>query len=227
MVVNGATRAALVTVDTGAISTATWSNVADQAERTLGIPRDHLILTATHTHSAPRMSGPEFEARILEAMTRAAGRLQPATIAYGVGESFINVNRNLIDPTTHRWWEGPNRDGVSDKTVAVVHFSDLRGAPIAIFYNYAVHAVIAGQLDRISGDIPGAASRYIESALGDDVVAVWSEGAAGDQNPSISNRPTTFAKSGLRTMPVGARTSATPCPPADRVWTARIPASRF
>jgi len=43
--------------------------------------------------------------------------------------------------------------------------------------------VITGQLDQVSGDIPGAASRYIEESFDDKVVAVWSNGAAGDQNP--------------------------------------------
>ena len=43
--------------------------------------------------------------------------------------------------------------------------------------------MIAGQLDQVSGDIPGAASRYIEDSFDDEVVAVWSTGAAGDQNP--------------------------------------------
>jgi hypothetical protein len=52
-----------------------------------------------------------------------------------------------------------------------------------VYYNYAVHGVIAGQLDQISGDIPGASSRYIEDASGGSVVAVWSTGASGDQNP--------------------------------------------
>ena len=41
----------------------------------------------------------------------------------------------------------------------------------------------SGQLDQISADLPGAASDYIEESLGDDVVALWSEGTAGDQNP--------------------------------------------
>jgi neutral ceramidase len=55
--------------------------------------------------------------------------------------------------------------------------------PIAVYYNYAVHGVITGQLDQISGDIPGATSRYIEDSFDDQVVAVWSNGAGGDQNP--------------------------------------------
>jgi neutral ceramidase len=46
-----------------------------------------------------------------------------------------------------------------------------------------MHAVTVGQLDKISGDAPGAASRYIEDSFDDKIVAVWSTGACGDQNP--------------------------------------------
>jgi hypothetical protein len=52
-----------------------------------------------------------------------------------------------------------------------------------VYYNYAVHGVLHGQLDQISGDIPGATSRYIEDSLDEGAVAVWSTGASGDQNP--------------------------------------------
>ena len=62
-------------------------------------------------------------------------------------------------------------------------FESLSGEPIAVYYNYAVHAVVAGQLDQVSADIPGAASSYIEDSFDGGVVAVWSTGAAGDQNP--------------------------------------------
>lgn len=37
--------------------------------------------------------------------------------------------------------------------------------PIAVYYNYAMHAVAAGQLDMISGDVPGTTSKYIEDTL--------------------------------------------------------------
>ena len=59
----------------------------------------------------------------------------------------------------------------------------LNGEPIAVYYNYAIHAVTVGQLDRISADAPGAASRYIEDSFDDKIIAVWSTGASGDQNP--------------------------------------------
>jgi hypothetical protein len=62
------------------------------------------------------------------------------------------------------------------------------GAPIAVYYNYAVHGVITGTLDMISGDIPGAASRYVEESLGAGAVALFASGAAGDQNPIYFNQ---------------------------------------
>jgi hypothetical protein len=180
---NGAATAALITVDAGSVSDATWQAVTQQLASELRIPATHVLLTATHTHSAGGPPGTDYVKKIVEAVRLARQALVPARVGYGTGESFINVNRQITDPKTGRWWEGANRDGASDKTVAVLTFTRVTGGPIAVYYNYAVHGVIAGQLDEISGDIPGATSRYIEESFGSDVVAVWSLGAAGDQNP--------------------------------------------
>lgn len=180
---DGSSRAALISVDAGAIPDEIWSAVTQGAQKELGIAPERLMITATHTHSVPFRMDPTMSGKIMTALREAAAKLQPARIAYGQGVSYINVNRNIIDPKTHRWWEGPNYEGPSDKTVAVVRIENTAGQPIAIYYNYAVHAVINGQLDQVSGDIPGATSRYIEDSLDNRAVALWSEGAAGDQNP--------------------------------------------
>lgn len=180
---NGSSRAALVTVDAAALSTDTWRRLTARAEEELGIPSANLLLTATHTHSAPFVRAGDFEEKLFAAVKQASDRLQPARMAFGTGQSWINVNRAIIDPETRRWWEGPNYEGPSDKTVAVLRFEALSGEPLAVYYNYAVHPVVTGNLDMISGDIPGAASNYIEDSLGGEAVAVWSSGASGDQNP--------------------------------------------
>ncbi len=183
VVENGVASAALVTVDTGIIFEQTWKNVTQRIEKELGIPAQNILITATHTHSAGMWMDPELENKIFNSVKAAKEKLRPALIGYGTGVSYINVNRNIIDPKTRRWWEGPNYDGPSDKTVAVVRFESINGEPIAVYYNYAMHAVTVGQLDRISGDAPGAASRYIEDSFDNRIVAVWSTGACGDQNP--------------------------------------------
>jgi hypothetical protein len=180
---SGASTAALITVDAGVIPDAIWQAVTQQVQKELGIPTGNVFLTATHTHSAGGQRGADYAQKIVESVRLAKQKLTPARMGYGTGVSYINVNRNIIDPKTNRWWEGANYEGPSDKTVAVLRFESLDGAPIAVYYNYAVHAVIAGQLDQVSGDIPGAASRYVEDSFDDRIVAVWSSGAAGDQNP--------------------------------------------
>jgi neutral ceramidase len=188
VVANGHSRAALLTVDAGGLPTALWETLRNRAESELGIPRDNVMVTATHTHSAPFQRSAAYPDQLFAALRDAASRLQPARMAFGSGQSWINVNRNIIDPENRRWWEGPNYDGPSDKTVAVLRLETLAGDPIAVYYNYAVHPVITGNLDMISGDIPGAASAYLEASLGGDAVAVWSSGASGDQNPIFFNQ---------------------------------------
>jgi len=185
---NGSTRAALLSVDVGSISTDLFNKVSARAQQELQIPATQLLISATHTHSVPFQAGATLEEKIMQGLREAAARLQPARVAWGTGQSHINVNRDRVDPVTNRWWEGPNYDGVSDKTVAVVRFETPAGQPIAVYYNYAVHAVLTGTLDKISGDIPGATSRYLEGSLGGDAVALWSSGAAGDQNPVFFNQ---------------------------------------
>ncbi len=185
---NGQQRAALLTVDAGALPTPLWESLRDRAERELGIGRDNLMITATHTHSAPFGRSDDYGEMLFEAIRQATGNLQPARMAFGTGQSWINVNRAIIHPENRRWWEGPNYAGPSDKTVAVLRLETPAGEPIAVYYNYAVHPVVTGNLDMISGDIPGAASAYLEASLGGDAVAVWSSGASGDQNPIFFNQ---------------------------------------
>lgn len=185
---NGSTRAALVSVDAGSVSTDLFNKVSARAAQELKIPAAQLLISATHTHSVPFQASQGLDEKVMQALREAAARMQPARVAWGTGQSWINVNRDRVDPVTNRWWEGPNYEGTSDKTVAVVRFESLSGQPIAVYYNYGVHAVLTGTLDKISGDIPGATSRYVESSLGGNAVALWSSGPAGDQNPIFFNQ---------------------------------------
>ncbi len=193
---NGTTSAALVSVDAGAVPPEIVRNIAQRAEKELGIPATNVRISATHTHSVPFIGRPPFgpnrdqapdtkpyEDKVFSAVQMAKQALQPARVSFGTGVSYLNVQRDQIDPVTHRWWEGANYAGLSDKTVAVIKFESVKGDPIAVYYNYAMHAVITGNLDLVSGDFPGAASRYIERALDNKAVALFSSGAAGDQNP--------------------------------------------
>jgi len=177
---NGVTRAALITV-AGNQSEQSWKASTERMEKELGIPAKNVVLSSTHSHSVGRITG--MEEKIFTTAKKAVAKLQPATISWGKGVSYINVKRDMIDPVKRTWWEGPNYDGKSDHNVYVITIKALDGTPIAVYYNYAMHAVGMGQYDMVSGDVPDATSKYIEDSYYNKIVAVWSEGACGDQNP--------------------------------------------
>ena len=99
-----------------------WQAVTKQLESELGIPAKNVLLTATHSHSVPGQQAVRTRRRSWNPSGWPSSGLRAARIGYGTGVSYINVNRNIIDPKTKRWWEGPNYEGPSDKTVAVIKF---------------------------------------------------------------------------------------------------------
>lgn len=164
----------------------------------LKVPANHVIMNATHDHNAPtggtagnaRYAAPYFailKAGVVEAAKRADGKLQPARVGFGTGRAYVNVNRDEKIGTGFHMGYAP--EGVSDKTVAVLSLTTPDGKPIAVYANYPVHGVVmyrARTKDdqvQITGDLPGATSAYVEDRLGGDAVALWTSGAAGDQNP--------------------------------------------
>jgi hypothetical protein len=128
--------------------------------------------------------------RVSDAVRSAKARLQPALAGFGTGMSYLNVNRDTVNPETKRWTQGPNPLGASDKTVAVLWFKTPPGEPIAAYVNYAMHPVNGYLSGVVSADYPGAMCRYVEKAFDDKMVVAFTQGASGDQNP-LYLRPST------------------------------------
>ena len=201
---DGATRAALIAADQGGLGEAVWVAASKQVAAELNCPVQNIVMSATHTHSGgmpnfgpgrggpPRGSMPGADAnqppppivaQILDAVRQAKAKLQPARVGFGKGLSYLNVNRDTVDPETHRWTQAANLDAPSDKTVAVIKFASPAGDAIAVYMTYAMHPVNGYLAGFTSADFAGATSRYVEQAYGDKVVAVFAQGASGDQNP--------------------------------------------
>ena len=179
---NGETIAGFVNVD-GNMNGQAVAAASERASKELGIPVGNIIFNGTHCHSTGTVRGDELTERLYQAIKQAYDSMVPAKVGFGNGVCHLNVKRDLFDAERGTWWEGPDYDGKSDKTVSVIYFESMDGKPLATYYNYAMHAVITGQLDMITGDFPGKSESYIESRYGDDFVAIFSSGAAGDQNP--------------------------------------------
>jgi hypothetical protein len=196
---NGTTRAALIGLEQGNMPEEVWQDASRKIAAELNCPVDNIIMSATHTHSGAGRGANGEEASVnvtqivgsmLEAVRQAKAGLQPARMGYGTGMAYLNVNRDAINPETHLWTQAPNADAASDKTVAVLKFQTPAGQPIAAYVNYAMHAINGYLAGFVSSDFPGAMSHYVEEAYGDRMVAVFTQGASGDQNP-LYMRPST------------------------------------
>ena len=197
---DGTSQAALVACEVIGIPAALWEKITERLTRETAIPRDSILLASVHTHAAPALGTygepaegaaartraayvTKVEDAVLAAVRQAQAALQPARIGFGTGKAHVNMNRRARN-ADGGWMLGNNPEGVSDKTVAVIKFETLTGAPLAIVSNYAVHGTVLGPGNlQISADLPGAASRVVEKHYGDAVVSPWTSGAAGDQDP--------------------------------------------
>ena len=196
---DGSATAAFVALDL--VEYGSSRPVRERIARELGIPVDHVLVTSSHDHNAPR-GGPitpgtssergrpystpaytqQVDDSILDALRQAKASLQPARVGIGTGRADINVYRLAYKPDGS--WGGADPDGPSEKTVWVVKFESLSGEPIALLMNYAVHSVVAGPDNAlVTGDLAGAVERFVERQFQDKVVALWTMGPAGDQNP--------------------------------------------
>jgi len=192
---NGAHRAALVAMDLGQVPGGQdfLAAVAAATE----IDPAYLFIAATHDHSSvrlPRDAAPSNENvyydkvinATIKSITDSISSLQPARVGFAEGRAYVNTNRDeMIGAGAHMGY-APER--ASDKTVAVAVFQDMAGKPIAIYSNYAVHAVTMFRANtkngapEVTGDLPGFTNRYVENHF-EGAVSVWTSGAAGDQNP--------------------------------------------
>ncbi len=207
---NGSTRSVLIGADQGGIPEDVWVEASKRITVDHGIPVENILMSATHTHSAAGRGpngqqapvDPKVVANfILEAVKQARAKVQPARMGYGTGLSYLNVNRDAINPATHLWTQAPNLRGPSDKTVAVLKFENQAGQPIAVYVNYAMHPVSGYLSGFVSGDFAGAMSRYVEQAYDEKVVAVFTQGASGDQNP-LHLRPSTNIMASQAGIPI-------------------------
>lgn len=186
---DGSKKFALVTVDALGFAPPVKTAVLDRlAEK--GWTADNLMLLASHSHTAIEMNAlnplntfqvpqlglhnpPLFEltmTRLAQVVADAEKQLVPVA----VGTSSIkldgwNCNRRIPGGTT-------------DPELTVTRIDRLVGKPFAVFVNWTAHPTFMSEVDMwFSGDWPGQMQRTLESLIGDDVLAMYANGAEGDQ----------------------------------------------
>jgi hypothetical protein len=182
---DGHSRYALITCDLIALSPALVQQVRQEVGRRTRIPGEHVMIAATHSHTAPTaQSFNDWGAADL-AYVRSIGRILAGAVA--AAETRLQPARLSVTSTEHdalAW----NRTGsdLLDTTVEVVQLTGEDDQPLALLVHYACHPVMLGPKPVISADYPGALRRAL-AAQYPGAVVLFANGACGDIDP-LSNK---------------------------------------
>lgn len=198
---NGVT-ALLLTAEIGDIQTKLCGELRDAIAKHCNIDKRNIIVSSTHTHTAPNLSGvvgwgdidTEYYERIflpsaLKASAEALASMRPAEIAVGVTESRVGINRRQ----QHENGEiglGQNTHACYDPFMTVVSIraaEDKKG--ILNLIHYGCHGTSAGLARAVSRDWSGVMIDRLEHETR-TLTAFWN-GAIGDVGPRLTNGETT------------------------------------
>ena len=214
------TQAAIIDVDAIGFDAVFTDRILQEIEKLCGLPRSHIRLSCTHTHSGPNTFRlamiregldmvqaylDQLPGRIAGAVWQAQHSLHPVRRAAAVGSSAINANRR-VRLTDGRMGVGVNEEGLVDRTVRVVRFDNEQGQAVATLLHYACHpTTIAWQSQHFTPDYPGAARQVMERELGGH--CLFLQGAAGNLGPRLgfTGDLNVYRKAGLILGLEGAR----------------------
>jgi hypothetical protein len=187
-------RAALVACDVLMVERDVLDRAARRIEQETGIPFDHILINATHTHHAPttvtvhgysreEAFTRQVEERIVEAVVAATRRLSPCSFFFRRGEeSSVGKNSRLLLGDGTIYWVGSYKDAVRptgpfDPDLPVLTFRRRDGACEAILFNHSTHTIGTHKTGVRSPSFYGLAAQAIEKERGGTVV--FFEGASG------------------------------------------------
>lgn len=195
---DGKTKIAFAVCDSCMIPREITDAAKSRAQKTTGIPPERILISATHTHTAPTVTGvfqsdPDepyiklLTEKIATGIEKAHANLAPAKIGWAVGKDDTQVfNRRwkmkegtlLNDPfggsdrvKMNPGYQNPNLvepAGPIDPDVSILSVQATDGRPIALLANYSLHYV--GGVPALSGDYFAAFAERIGNLLGADKV---------------------------------------------------------
>ncbi|MEO6434289.1 MAG: neutral/alkaline non-lysosomal ceramidase N-terminal domain-containing protein, partial [Tepidisphaeraceae bacterium] len=184
-------RLVLITVDLIAITFVQSSAVARALLNRYGIPRERLLMTASHTHYGPEIRGdkalffgiPDEYARKIAAASQALVSAMIGVAARALAD--LKPARLFARHTTATFADNRRAHGdVVDHDVPVLEVVDDTARRLAVVFGYACHNTTIPPEDcRYCGDWAGFAQTQIERDAGPGCTALFITGAAADQNP--------------------------------------------
>ena len=205
----------LVTVELVGVTHSFTEGIAARLKSELGIERARFMLTVSHTHNGPMLSGnldeqldltsaekevirrhtEKMAALIYEASAEALGKLESARLSFGHGKAGFAVNRRIFTPAGVAF--GANYDAATDHDVPILKIETQDGQVRAIVFGYACHGTtLGGDYNLLGGDWPGYTQKMLELSYPGSTV-LFLPGCAGDADPQPRRKAEYVAEHGL------------------------------
>jgi len=171
-----------------------------------------IVISATHSHTAPVMREGKYEIpdedvmrpaeyaeflslRIADAAEAAWKARKPANVGWGMGDAVVGYNRRSFFDDGHAQMYGDisvdgfrGIEGPEDHGVEVLFFWDESDALIATAINVVCPAQEVESRRAVNADFWHPVREGLKAKYGDDLVVLGWPGAAGDQSPHIRYR---------------------------------------
>jgi len=206
----GDTAAALVVCDLIGIATDLSREVRRRASEKTGIPVGNIVISATHSHTAPDYmkelylylgNAEQEELRVkyietliggpVDAIEQAHANAKPSSLATGAAtqKTPVAFNRRFVmrDGSVRTWQklstpEVVRAAGPIDPEIGLLAIRDSAdGTTRGILSNFALHLDTVGGM-RWSADYPFFIERTLRKAFGPDVISIFGTGCCGDIN---------------------------------------------
>jgi neutral/alkaline ceramidase-like enzyme len=200
---DGQSKAIMLSYDLLGLDEDIVRNIRRECASVVGIESSSIILTCTHTHSAPhtrRNAIAELDEGYVrdlvrwsaEAVSNAFDDMQPVTLYHYSGKCDENINRRIISPDNSCEMVTDSKhlvllaDGITDPELGLLFFVDeSQQLPIATLANYAAHPLTCqtggASSHKITSDYPGELRNYVEKELGG--FCIFTSGACGNIHP--------------------------------------------
>lgn len=207
----GGHKSALVVCDLTSIPVKMIEAARREISETTDLDPMSVMISATHTHTAPQIR-PRFVAkadtearrktaeyverlpsRIAEAVLQANRQLIASRVSVAVGhEETVSFNRRFVmrdgSVQTNPGKDDPKvlrdivgPDGPIDPQVGVVSFDAIDGGPLVTFVNFSIHLDTMGG-NRPSADFPFQLNHILAQVRGPEMLTVYAAGASGNIN---------------------------------------------
>lgn len=195
---HGEYRSCLVSCDLLWLS-ATVKQMLLEVLREDGWNSEHIMLTATHTHSGPQILADAHSYGAVDSgyepwlVQQISGAIRRASDHSFQGHVFVSRNDtqaaviNRVCFSGKRCFNSPNEHRPVDRTVRYAWICDADKAPRAIWINFACHPVFY-KGNRVSADYPGVLRREIQRKFGKDINVFFLQGFGGDIRPDYRDQ---------------------------------------